>query len=409
MVAGLKVKEYATSNKLFNEIDNIQWGSNKATWASNAYYYNSNTARWGSNTAYWSSNHADWASNTACWSSNEADWASNIARWSSNVADWASNTARWSSNEADWSSNKSVWSSNTAEWVSNQARAASNKAYTDELWTNALSVVYTNSNVGIGTNTTYSKLDVDGAIHIRGESIMPNLQQGLYLNWVNGTSKVINNRGVSGGDIIFESWNGLALEKTLMKLDNMGYVGIGTNNPTYTLDVGETANATYLKENEVLLTTKYALSNALLTQKQRIDNIDTEVDVVKQKNTTQDTTLNSHNQRISALESQKTAVDEIADTLQETVDEVVDNVQTIQGELENIGQNAAIVAAQTTATAAGTAEHSCYSGSTNGKHGSSSRRGSRDSRNRRKLLSRDGISNSRDGAKLSGRRTIHSE
>jgi hypothetical protein len=301
----------------------------KATWASNASYYSSNTARWGSNTAYWSSNHADWASNTARWSSNEADWASNIARWSSNVADWASNTARWSSNEADWSSNKAVWSSITAEWASNQARAASKKAYTDELWTNALSVVYTNSNVGIGTNTTNSKLDVDGAIHIRGESIMPNLQQGLYLNWVNGTSKIINNRGVSGGDIIFESWNGLALEKTLMKLDNMGYVGIGTNNPTYTLDVGGTANATYLKENEVLLTTKYALSNALLTQKQRIDNIDTEVDAVKQKNTTQDTTLNSHNQRISALESQQTAADEIADTLQETVDEVVDNVQTI--------------------------------------------------------------------------------
>jgi hypothetical protein len=270
MVAGLKVKSHTTSNVFYNMIDNIEWGSNKGTWASNAANYGSNTARWGSNTAQWSSNIADWSSNVALWSSNTARWGSNVADWSSNVALWGSNTADWSSNmakwgfnTADWSSNMAQWGSNTAQWSSNTAVSASNQAFTDRYWTNTLNVIHTNSNVGIGTTTTNSKLDIEGAIHIGGETISPQLKQGAYINWNNGTTKVINNRSVSGGDIIFETYNGLGLERTLMKLDNMGYVGIGTNTPSTTLDVSGTANATNIKENEVLLSTKYALSNAL--------------------------------------------------------------------------------------------------------------------------------------------------
>jgi hypothetical protein len=110
---------------------------------------------------------------------------------------------------------------------------------------------------------------------------------------------------VSGGDIIFETYNGLGLERTLMKLDNSGYVGIGTNTPTYTLDVGGTANATNLKENELLLSTKYALSNALLTEKTRIDNLTTQVQTAQSTANTANTAAGTA--QTTAVAAQTTA------------------------------------------------------------------------------------------------------
>jgi hypothetical protein len=329
MVAGLKVKSHATSNAFYPLIDNITWGSNKATWSSNASSYGSNTARWGSNTAQWGSNTAHWGSNTA-------DWASNVAHWGSNTADWSSNVAHWGSNTADWASNVAHWSSNTAT-------SASNQAYTDRYWTNTLAVIHTNSNVGIGTDTTNSKLDIEGAVHVGGESISPQLKQGLYLNWNNGTTKVINNRGVSGGDIVFETYNGLGLERTLMKLDNMGYVGIGTNTPSTTLDVSGTANATNIKENEVLLSTKYALSNSLLAEKTRIDNLTSQV-------TTAQNTANTANTAAGVAQSTATAAQATA-----TAAGLAAAAAQISADLAQTTANAAGIAAaaaMTTATGA---------------------------------------------------------
>ena len=386
VAAGAKVLSMRNSNALYPAIEDAKYGSNTAKWASNAAYYGSNTARWGSNVAdwssnvadwssnkaYWSSNVADWSSNKAYWSSNTADWSSNTAYWSSNVADWSSNKAYWSSNTADWSSNKAYWSSNTADWASNTSQSASNKAYTDHYWTiSPLNVVYTNCNVGIGTSDINTKLDIDGATHIRGENgITYNTQQGLYTNWVTGTTYFINNRGVSGGDFLFQTYNGLGLEKTLMKLDNLGRVGINTTTPAYTLDIDGTANAYAYKEDmngiSTSLITKHALSNALLTQKNRIDNIDTEIDGVKQKNTAQDTTINSHDQRITKLEADVLeAVDEAAEALAEAGQAAVEAAQGIADAAANAAQIAAlttaIAAAQATATAAGTAAASANS------------------------------------------------
>ena len=326
------------SNVLYPVREDATYSSNKSVWASNAANYGSNTARWSSNKVDWASNNSDWNSNKVFWSSNNSDWnsnkvvwSSNKADWSSNKADWSSNKAEWSSNKADWNSNKVFWSSNTADWNSNKvfwssntATAASNRAFTDRFWTNNLSLLYTLSNVSIGKNTNASlKLDIDGAIHIGGETSVPyNLTQGQYINWNNGTASFINSKGVSGGDTLFQVYNGLGLEKTIMKLDGGGYVGINTTTPAYDLDVNGTINGYGLKENDVALITKYAqsnmmlslsnsllaLSNALLSEKTRLDGV----------NSTQDGQISTAQSSATTANTAATAANTLATTAQST-------------------------------------------------------------------------------------------
>jgi hypothetical protein len=346
------------SNALYPAVEDATYGSNKSVWASNAANYGSNTARWSSNKVDWASNIADFASNTADWTSNKvhwtsnnSDWNSNKVYWSSNKSDWNSNKVHWTSNNSDWNSNKVYWSSNTSDWASNKshwssntATAASNEAFTPRLFTNNMTLVYTNSNVAIGKNlTANTKLDIGGALHIDGETGIPyNLTQGAYMNWNNGTTSFINSKGVSGGDTLFQVYNGLGLEKTIMKLDGGGYVGINKTDPAYDLDVNGTINGYGLKENDVGLITKYALSNqqsnwqwtsnefvafsnwannyyaksnivlalsnAILTEKTRLDGI----------NTTQDTSITTAQTAANTANTLATTANAAAATAQAT-------------------------------------------------------------------------------------------
>jgi hypothetical protein len=119
--------------------------------------------------------------------------------------------------------------SNTTSAISTTATAASNAAYTDRYWTISTSNVYTNSNVGIGKNNPSYTLDVNGTI--------------------NATSVLVNGSAItaSGGSAGFWSSN----SSNMFTLSN---VGIGKSNPSYTLDVNGTINATTVLMNGSAIT-----------------------------------------------------------------------------------------------------------------------------------------------------------
>ncbi len=100
-------------------------------------------------------------------------------------------------------------------------------------------------NVGFGTTTPVSAIDVTGTVHILGNTASPNLtSEGLNLNWNmltlgTGESDFINNLGLgSGGFAFMQTPNSGTPVTTLMFLNGAGNLGIGTTSPQSTVDLG---------------------------------------------------------------------------------------------------------------------------------------------------------------------------
>lgn len=199
---------------------------------------------------------------------------SNYAQLTQSV--FSSNTAVWGSNN---SSNltplTTVNTHSNAVWT--QLSSTSNVAYTDRNWTKNGSVVFTNSNVGIGTNAPLARLHT---LSPAGNNIILARFQGgggagnayhIDLATYVGTTGLPTSRMTLLDDnfsshIIFSSKNTGADANPLverMRIQPTGNVGIGTSSPSYRLDVNGDANATNVREGGVLLSSKYALSNTL--------------------------------------------------------------------------------------------------------------------------------------------------
>jgi hypothetical protein len=108
-----------------------------------------------------------------------------------------------------------------------------------------------NGNVGIGTTTPESKLDVNGTIRINGGSLYTSDYlgtPGLSLDSFIYTTGIVNNGegGTSPAAITFGNGSTLGNDQislvtggnTRMYINSNGNVGIGTTNPSQVLDVG---------------------------------------------------------------------------------------------------------------------------------------------------------------------------
>lgn len=106
------------------------------------------------------------------------------------------------------------------------------------------------NNLVVGANWSPSAtIDVAGGIHIggwlRGGGGLANATfpaQGGYIGWNEdnggGRTSFMNNRGSGGGGFDFSLYDGSGnFISTPVTIGNTGFVGIGTTNPSYTLDV----------------------------------------------------------------------------------------------------------------------------------------------------------------------------
>jgi len=104
-------------------------------------------------------------------------------------------------------------------------------------------ITVSNGNVGIGTTSPISLLDVIGIIHASGNVNPVTSAQGAYLGWnalTGGTGETdfINNQGGGSGGFAFMNVPSSGSPRTtLMYVNGGGNVGIGTTNPQYTLDI----------------------------------------------------------------------------------------------------------------------------------------------------------------------------
>ena len=84
--------------------------------------------------------------------------------------------------------------------------------------------IASDGNVGIGTSSPVQKLSVVGNIY---------LPQGNYITWNNGDCDI---GGISGYHLVFRTYTGVSMTEKL-RIQSDGNVGIGTNSPTYKLQV----------------------------------------------------------------------------------------------------------------------------------------------------------------------------
>ena len=259
------------------------WGSNAAGWGSNAAVAAQGVAAWGSNSAAWSSNAAVAAQGVAVAAQGVAAWGSNSAAWSSNTAVAAQGVAAWGSNSAAWSSNTAVaaqgvaaWGSNSAAWSSNTAVAASNAAVAaqaDKYFTMNNGVVYTASNVFLGASarvggqicTTTGSMTI--ALSNAGWN---NAQECRVANYNHGSNAFLylaispkHDAGYGRGYVQVAGFGYCNnVSQGLQPINFVSRLGVNSSNPgTYWLDCRGAANADSLYESNVLLSTKYALSN----------------------------------------------------------------------------------------------------------------------------------------------------
>ncbi len=101
-----------------------------------------------------------------------------------------------------------------------------------DLWLTSGDDIYNSNtgNVGIGTNTPQSKLDVAGTLELSSET-----EPEPEIKYTGGKAFKISNVGF--GDLIFATNN-----KNRITIRNNGYVGIGVNYPNYVLDIFNTAS-----------------------------------------------------------------------------------------------------------------------------------------------------------------------
>jgi hypothetical protein len=103
--------------------------------------------------------------------------------------------------------------------------------------------ITTFGNVGIGTESPVSQLDVSGYLHVSGNTNPTTQAQGAYLNWnalTGGTGEMdfINNQGGGSGGFAFMNTSPSGSPRTtLMFLNGGGHLGVGTTSPAYQLDV----------------------------------------------------------------------------------------------------------------------------------------------------------------------------
>jgi hypothetical protein len=237
------------------------WGSNNTSnllsvaTASNAYaasnaqsnwVFASNTSVAASNVGFWGSNNASnllslaTASNAYAASNAQSNWvfASNTSVAASNVAFWGSNNASnlltraLASNAYAASNGQSNWN-----WASNQIQSGP-VGY----WSWSGSTVYTNSNVGIATAGPQSQLHVSSSgSNVAGIIIVSNSNNSNFLGLFSGRSADSNPSVVYGSNVSlrFGSWTtiaGAGYSET-MRINSNGNVGIGTQTPTFKLDI----------------------------------------------------------------------------------------------------------------------------------------------------------------------------
>jgi hypothetical protein len=105
-------------------------------------------------------------------------------------------------------------------------------------------------NVGIGTTTPATALDIaGGSLHVAGTAATIR-SQGAYLGWNAsgsvGETNLINNRGLGSGGFEFANASPAGDTKSLMFISGAGTVGIGTTSPTDMLDVRGSARVAAL-------------------------------------------------------------------------------------------------------------------------------------------------------------------
>ena len=259
------------------------WGSNSAAWSSNLAAWGSNAVVTAQGVAAWSSNLAVAASNTAVAASNAAVAAQGVAAWGSNSAAWSSNAAVAAQGVAGWSSNAAVAASNAAVaaqgvagWSSNAAVAASNAAQAaqvDKYFTMNNGVVYTASNVFLGASarvggqicTTTGSMTI--ALSNAGWN---NAQECRVANYNHGSNAFLylaispkHDAGYGRGYVQVAGFGYCNnVSQGLQPINFVSRLGVNSSNPgTYWLGCRGATNADSLYESNVLLSTKYALSN----------------------------------------------------------------------------------------------------------------------------------------------------
>ena len=124
----------------------------------------------------------------------------------------------------------------------------SNFTYPDRYWTINASNVFTNSNVGIGTNTPLSLLDVSGTMQISSNTLLSETwmrDTGLYMRFQGDRNHGIIMHPTLDGPRVFGLQGGaLGVGSTSNALVwRASGIGIGTSNPAYRLDVIGDINA----------------------------------------------------------------------------------------------------------------------------------------------------------------------
>jgi hypothetical protein len=119
------------------------------------------------------------------------------------------------------------------------------------------SIVFDNgTNVGIGTNVPYSKLDVAGSLSINGRPILDNSSAELYIGGITGVSG-------RGTDVVALYTNNT--ERIKVFSDGNTFIGSSSSNAGFKLDVNGTGRFSGSASTPVTLTLTSANSNCDIT------------------------------------------------------------------------------------------------------------------------------------------------
>ena len=163
-----------------------------------------------------------------------------------------------------------LYVNNTAESGSNAGSDFAIRAYNDAgtLLSTPLFIERSTGNVGIGTTTPTTTLDVSGTLRVTGDSTLADLDlKGLIpsLDFVFSPNTAFKHTilganyassPVSSNYMTFKVANGANTQVDVMTLNGAGSVGIGTTSPTKELEVSSTSGATLrLKRDDISVTT----------------------------------------------------------------------------------------------------------------------------------------------------------